>query len=89
MRGPSSPAPAPTPSGRPGPLERQSGFSAGADTAVVRPSSGAGSRPSPSELYDTAYGDYGKGRYALAIQGFQEYVDGTVPILSIVAYGFG
>ena len=28
-----------------------------------------------AELYDTAYGDYGKGRYALAIQGFQEYVD--------------
>ena len=31
--------------------------------------------PAPAELYDTAYGDYGKGRYALAIQGFQEYVD--------------
>ncbi|HXM79223.1 MAG TPA: tol-pal system protein YbgF, partial [Thermoanaerobaculia bacterium] len=75
MRGPSSPAPAPTPSGRPGPLERPSNSSANADTAVVRPSSGAGSRPSPAELYDTAYGDYGKGRYALAVQGFQEYVD--------------
>jgi len=30
--------------------------------------------PSPSDLYDTAYGDYTKGRYALAIQGFQDYL---------------
>jgi tol-pal system protein YbgF len=36
--------------------------------AVVRPGAG------PSELYDTAYADYTKGRYALAIQGFQEYL---------------
>ena len=36
--------------------------------AVVRPAAG------PSELYDTAYADYTKGRYALAIQGFQEYL---------------
>jgi tol-pal system protein YbgF len=42
--------------------------------ASVRPPAGA-SRPSPSDLYDTAYGDYVKGRYALAIQGFQEYLD--------------
>jgi tol-pal system protein YbgF len=42
--------------------------------AAVRPSSGS-ARPRPSELYDTAYSDYGKGRYALAIQGFQEYLD--------------
>jgi tol-pal system protein YbgF len=34
-----------------------------------------GSRPSPKELYDAAYADYTKGRYALAIQGFQEYLD--------------
>jgi len=37
--------------------------------AVVRPAA------SPSELYDTAYADYTKGRYALAIQGFQEYLE--------------
>jgi tol-pal system protein YbgF len=43
------------------------------DTTVVRPPSG-GQQPSPSELYDTAYSDYGKGRYALAIQGFQDYL---------------
>jgi tol-pal system protein YbgF len=36
--------------------------------AVVRPAAG------PSELYDTAYADYTKGRYALAMQGFQEYL---------------
>ena len=42
--------------------------------ATVKPPAGSG-RPSPSELYDTAYGDYTKGRYALAIQGFQEYLD--------------
>ncbi|MEP6802532.1 MAG: tol-pal system protein YbgF, partial [Acidobacteriota bacterium] len=62
--------------GRPGPLQPPPGSSAGADTAVVRPASGTtAGRPSPSELYDSAYGDYGKGRYALAIQGFQEYID--------------
>ena len=40
----------------------------GGSDAVVRPAAG------PSELYDTAYADYTKGRYALAIQGFQEYL---------------
>ena len=56
--------------GRPGPI------GAPMDTAVVRPTGGAAAgHPAPAELYDTAYGDYGKGRYALAIQGFQEYVD--------------
>jgi tol-pal system protein YbgF len=34
-----------------------------------------GPRPSPKELYDAAYADYTKGRYALAIQGFEEYLD--------------
>ena len=43
------------------------------DATVKAPAGPA--RPSPSELYDTAYGDYTKGRYALAIQGFQEYLD--------------
>jgi tol-pal system protein YbgF len=42
--------------------------------ATVRPAAVPG-RPTPSELYDTAYADYTKGRYALAIQGFQEYLD--------------
>lgn len=37
--------------------------------AGVRPAAG------PSELYDTAYADYTRARYALAIQGFQEYLE--------------
>lgn len=41
----------------------------GAPDATARPGG-----PSPSELYDTAYGDYSKGRYALAIQGFGDYL---------------
>ena len=41
----------------------------GEPEAVVRPAAG------PSELYDTAYADYTKARYALAIQGFQEYLE--------------
>src|SRR5262249_34683048 len=43
------------------------------DTAAVR-APAAGVHPSPGELYDTAYSDYTKGRYPLAIQGFQEYL---------------
>jgi tol-pal system protein YbgF len=39
------------------------------------PGGRAAGAPSPSELYDTAYADYTKGRYALAVQGFQEYLD--------------
>ncbi len=41
------------------------------DSAVVRPTGG---QPSPSDLFDTAYSDYTKGRYALAVQGFQDYL---------------
>jgi tol-pal system protein YbgF len=44
-----------------------------ADTAVVRAPAAAG-RPTPSELYNTAYGDYATGRWVLAIQGFQDYL---------------
>jgi tol-pal system protein YbgF len=57
--------PASGPSGSPHPLT--------ADTAIVRPGPGSG-QPSPSDLYDTAYADYTKGRYALAVQGFQDYL---------------
>lgn len=42
------------------------------DTSVVR--APGGSHAPPAELYDTAYSDYTKGRYPLAIQGFQEYL---------------
>jgi tol-pal system protein YbgF len=48
--------------------------SANLPDASVKPGPGS-ARPSPSELYDTAYADYTKGRYALAIQGFQEYLE--------------
>ena len=50
------------------------GSQASLPDASVRAPAGS-SRPSPADLYDTAYGDYTKGRYALAIQGFQEYLD--------------
>lgn len=43
-----------------------------ATAAAAPPARPAG--PSPAELYDTAYGDYSKGRYALAVQGFQDYL---------------
>jgi len=33
----------------------------------------AGAAPSPSALYTSAYADFSKGNYALAIQGFEEY----------------
>jgi len=45
-----------------------------ADTAVVRAPAPSAGHPSPADLYDTAYGDYTKGRYPLAISGFQEYI---------------
>jgi len=65
MRPGSAAGPASGPSGSAPPLT--------ADTTIVRPGAGSG-QPSPSDLYDTAYGDYTKGRYALAVQGFQDYL---------------
>jgi tol-pal system protein YbgF len=47
--------------------------SAAGDATVVR-APAPGAHPSPTDLYDTAYADYSKGRYPLAIQGFQEYL---------------
>ena len=41
------------------------------DGAASRPTAAG---PSPAELYDTAYADYSKGRYALAVQGFEDYL---------------
>jgi tol-pal system protein YbgF len=35
----------------------------------------AGSAPNPSALYSSAYADFSKGNYALAIQGFEEYAE--------------
>ena len=44
------------------------GAPAGASSAPL-----SGSAPSPSALYSSAYADFSKGNYALAIQGFEEY----------------
>jgi tol-pal system protein YbgF len=44
---------------------------------TVNTAAGAPSRsapPSPAQLYDSSYGDYIKGNYDLARQGFEEYV---------------
>ena len=57
------------PPGAPAPLNPPTG----SDATVVR-AAPAGAHPSPTELYDTAFADYNKGRYPLAIQGFQEYL---------------
>ena len=51
----------------------------GAPGTAPAPGTAAGrvpmvSGPTPAELYDTSYADYTKGRYALAIQGFQDYL---------------
>ena len=42
---------------------------------TARPGAPPGAGPSPQQLYDTAYGDYTKGRYELSIAGFQDYID--------------
>jgi tol-pal system protein YbgF len=47
-----------------------------ASTVVAPPPPAAApAGPSPQQLYDTAYSDYTKGRYELAIAGFQEYIE--------------
>ncbi len=49
----------------------------GSDTGGAGVAAGSaalsGSAPSPSALYSSAYADFSKGNYALAIQGFEEY----------------
>jgi tol-pal system protein YbgF len=54
------------------PLQTPPLAQSGVDATVVR--APAGAHTSPTELYDTAYADYTKGRYPLAIQGFQDYL---------------
>ena len=42
--------------------------------ATAPPTGGAAAAlPDPQSLYNTAYADYSKGNYALAISGFEEY----------------
>ena len=42
---------------------------------AVPPRSGAGSIPNPNALYTSAYADFSKGNYVLAVQGFEEYAE--------------
>jgi tol-pal system protein YbgF len=53
----------------------------GSDTAIVpvagaaAAAAAAGARPDPEQLYNTAYADFSKGNYALAVSGFEEYYE--------------
>ena len=47
----------------------------GTEPSVVSSSPGAGARPDPESLYNTAYADFSKGNYALAVSGFEEYYE--------------
>ena len=68
---------APIPAGGPagtaadGPNAVTTGAVAGAVAGGAAASAGA--LPDPEELYNTAYADFSKGNYALAISGFEEY----------------
>jgi tol-pal system protein YbgF len=48
---------------------------AGAAAAAGAAGAAAGAAPNPSALYSSAYADFSKGNYALAIQGFEEYAE--------------
>jgi len=48
---------------------------AGVAAAGVAAGSAAGAAPNPNALYTSAYADFSKGNYALAIQGFEEYAE--------------
>lgn len=39
------------------------------------PAPGTDARPDPEALYNTAYADFSKGNYALAVSGFEEYFE--------------
>lgn len=45
------------------------------DQAGFPPAGGPAVRPDPDELYKTAYADFSKGNYALAIAGFEEFFE--------------
>jgi tol-pal system protein YbgF len=48
---------------------------AGAAVAGAAAAPPAGSTPNPNALYTSAYADFSKGNYALAIAGFEEYAE--------------
>jgi tol-pal system protein YbgF len=43
--------------------------------AVPAPKAGTGTIPNPNALYTSAYADFSKGNYALAVSGFEEYAE--------------
>jgi len=51
------------------------GSAGGSPAPVAGAAAGAGAAPSPNALYTSAYADFSKGNYALAIQGFEEYAE--------------
>ena len=62
--------------------------------AVPPPPGGAGAEgalPDPQSLYNTAYADYSKGNYDLAVSGFEEYRTKfpTSPLADNAMYGIG
>jgi tol-pal system protein YbgF len=69
-RGSVAPAPGAISSGEPAAGEPLAG--GGLDRAPG-PSGAAGAVPDPEALYNTAYADFSKGNYELAIAGFEEY----------------
>jgi len=42
---------------------------------VPAPKAGTGTIPNPNALYTSAYADFSKGNYALAVSGFEEYAE--------------
>lgn len=58
---------------------------------VVPVAGGAGAVPEPDALYSTAYADYSKGNYSLAIAGFEEYAQryGDTPLADNALYWVG
>lgn len=76
-------APAPVTVGTPGSTVAPAGVSAPAAAAVPVPAGApaassprpASGKPAPADLYNQALGDYQKGRFDLARQGFEEYVE--------------
>jgi tol-pal system protein YbgF len=63
--------PAPPPAG--GSDAGAAGLAAGAALGAAAPS--AGTAQSPSALYASAYADFSKGNYPLAVSGFEEYAE--------------
>ena len=68
-----TPPPLPPGGSDPGPAALAAGAAVAAAAAGSAPP--PDSAPSPAALYSSAYADFSKGNYALAIQGFEEYAE--------------